>query len=100
MKLIKSFRRFFHQFILKLTPSGRKELIYEKALSNMKEASTITQLEKRMLKSQVNFYVNRVLKKKNLSAFHLATIINAKYGKELAAGGMKWHMGLYKVVDA
>ena len=98
MKILKSLRLFFKMLILKLTSSGRKELLYEKALSNMKEAHTLTTLEKRALKSQVNFYVNKVLKRKRLTSHHLDQLVNAKYGAQLSEGKMKWNG--FKVVDA
>lgn len=98
MKILKYFHRIFHLFILKLTPSGRKELMYEKAVTNMKEAHALSTLEKRILKSQVNFFVNKTLRRKRLSTFHLAKLVNAKFGQELSKGKMKWNG--FKVVDA
>lgn len=98
MKILNTLRRFFRMLFLKLTSSGRKELMYEKALTNMQEAHTLSKLEKRMLKSQVNFFVNKTLKRKRMSTHHLAQLVSAKFGKELEAGKLKWNG--YKVVDA
>ena len=98
MKILKSLRRLFRLLILKLTSSGRKELMYEKALSNMKEAHTLSTLEKRILKSEVNFFVNKILKRKRVTSHHLDQLVNAKYGAQLSEGKMKWNG--FKVVDA
>ena len=98
MKILESLREFFRKLILKLTSSGRKELMYEKAVTNMKEAHALSTLEKRILKSQVNFFVNRVLSKKRVSKHHLGQLVTSKLGKELEAGKMKWNG--FKVVDA
>lgn len=98
MKFLKSIRRFFTLFVLKLTPSGRKEIMYDSALKNMKEAHTLTNLEKRMLKSQVNFYVNGLLRRRKLTPHHLGQLVNSKFGKELAAAGLAYNTKLYKVV--
>ena len=62
--------------------------MYEKALTNMEEAHTITTLEKRLLKSQVRFYINKTLRRKKLSPFHMAVLVNKKYSKEMENAGL------------
>lgn len=100
MKLIQPISRFFTRLFYKITPSGRKKLMYDDALTNMKETHIITTLEKRILKSEINFYVRKVLKKKRVSDHHMGMLVHSKFGKEMETGKLRWDSKTYTAVDA
>jgi|GEM_PF-4169485 len=100
MKYLKLIARFFTRLFLKLTPAGRKKLMYDKALDNMKETHIVTTLEKRITKSEINFYVRKVLKRRKVSDHHISMLVHSKFGKAMQAGNLKWNPKTYTVVDA
>lgn len=93
MKLFKTLQAFFRRMFLSITPSGRSTLMYEKAYDNINETHTITVLEKRIVKSSIRYYINKVLKKKRLSDFQINFLVNKKFEKDLKSSGLKFHTG-------
>lgn len=99
MKKLTHFLKQIWLLIICLNPRVKERVYYEKALNNLKETHVISTLEKRILKSQIRFYVNKTMNRKTLTPFHMAQLVGRKFGKEMEAAGLKF-TGNYTVIDA
>lgn len=99
MNQLKLIARFFTRLFFKITPAGRKKLMYEKALDNMKETHIVTKLEKRILKSQVRFFVNKTMSRRKLSSFHINQLVQRKFGEELEKAKLVFIPSQFTVID-
>jgi hypothetical protein len=99
MKKLINFLKQLWIFISCLNPKVKERIYYEKALDNMKETRIISTLEKRILKSQIRFFVNNTIKRARLTPYHMAQLVDHKFGEEMETAGLKFTSN-YTVIDA
>lgn len=99
MRLLKQIERFFILLLLRLTPAGREELLYDKALKNMQEAHVLTTLERRMLRGEIQYFINSTLKRKKISGHQMGLLIENKFKEKLNGSGLQYNALTYAVVD-
>ncbi len=99
MKKLINFLKQLWFFISCLNPKVKERIYYEKALDNMKETRIISTLEKRILKSQIRFFVNNTMKRARLTPYHMAQLVDHKFGEEMEIACLKFTSN-YTVIDA
>lgn len=99
MRLLKQIERFFILLLLKLTPAGRKELYYEKALKNLQETHVLSTLERRMLRSEIRYFISTTLKRKKISGHQMGLLVENKFKERLNGSGLRYNAMTFGVVD-
>lgn len=97
---MKNFFKQLYLFFYHLTPKGKEAQYYDQALNNMNEQHVISTLSKRMLKSEINYYMNKAQKRKHLTPHQKLQLIKGKFGDQMQAAGITIVPSTLKLVDA
>lgn len=102
-KLFKFFKNVY-LFLFYLTPKGKEAKYYDQAFHNMKqkqeEEKTISEMEKRMLQGEINWFINSEKKRRILTADQKSLLILNKFAKKLKNSGYKIDPSTHKLVHA
>lgn len=99
MKKLNNLIKSIWIFILCLTPKGKEKVMYDTALKNMKETHVLTTLERRMLRGEIQYFINSTLKRKKISGHQMGLLIENKFKERINGSGLKYNALTYGVID-
>lgn len=100
MKKLILFLKSIYLFFFHLTPSGKKVKLYNEAYQNLKEAKAITELEKKQIQGEINFFLNSERRRRILTESQKILLVRDRFGKKLKNTGYKIDETTYKIVRA
>ena len=100
MKKLFKFFTAIYLFFFHLTPKGKEAKYYDEALNNMKDNQTISEIEKRMLQGEINWFINSERKRRILTEDQKIMLVQNKFAKKLKNTGYKIDPSTHKLVHA